>query len=115
MANILIIDDDVQVSQMLQSHLTELGHKVTVAHRGEEGMATAHKATPDLILLDVILPDATGFQLCSRLRKESATASIPIIMMSGVARYANQQVFGLERGANEYLLKPFDLIEVGEL
>jgi DNA-binding response OmpR family regulator len=115
MANILIIDDDVHVTRLLQSHLSDMGHKVTVAHRGEEGFISAQKATPDLIFLDVILPDATGFQMCSRFRKTPATETTPILMMTGVARFPNQQGYAMERGANEYILKPFDILEMGDM
>ena len=115
MANILIIDDDEDITRFLQSQLSEEGHAVTVVHQGEEGMAKALKAAPDLIMLDVFLPDATGFQMCNQFRKNERTRSIPIIMMTGAARFPNQKIFGLERGANEYIPKPFNLLEVEEL
>jgi DNA-binding response OmpR family regulator len=115
MAKVLIIDDDVHITRLLQTHLSDEGFEVTVAHRGEDGLAKALEAAPDLIMLDVMLPDATGFQMCSRFRRTPATRSTPIIMMTGVAKYPNQQVYALERGANEYLLKPFRILEVGEL
>ena len=114
MANLLIIDDDVHVTESLSKFFSEAGHQVTVTHRGDEGMSVAQKTAPDLILLDVILPDLTGYQLCSRLRNAEKTASTPILMITGVAHYPNQQVFGMERGANEYILKPLDLVELGE-
>src|SRR5262249_3386132 len=66
-------------------------------------------------LLDVFLPDSTGFQICSQIRKNTATRSIPVIMMTGTARFPNQQAFGLERGANEYIAKPIDVVELGEM
>ena len=115
MAKVLIIDDDTQVAGVLKAHLTEEGYEVFVAHTGAEGLAEARRGQMDLIMLDVMLPDATGFQLCKELRRSPATQSTPIIMMSGVARYPNQKVFGLERGANEYLLKPFQIVEVGDM
>jgi DNA-binding response OmpR family regulator len=114
MANILIIDDDVPMTQMLKTHFSQAGHEVTVSHKGAEGLAIASKTSPDLILLDVILPDLTGYQLCRRLRMATSTQSTPILMITGVARNANQQVFGFERGANEYILKPLDLVQLDE-
>jgi DNA-binding response OmpR family regulator len=63
----------------------------------------------------VMLPDSTGYQICSRLRQIDAVRNVPIIMMSGVACYPNQKTFAMERGANEYLTKPFQIIEVGDL
>ncbi len=115
MAKVLIIDDDSHVSNLLKSHLSEEGYEVVVAHRAIEGLTMADSTSPDLILLDVMLPDATGFQLCKELRRRPKTQGTPILMMSGVARYPNQKEFGLERGANEYILKPFKIFAVGEM
>ena len=115
MASILIIEDDIHVAGLLRSHFSDEGYQVSVVHRGEEGLAAALKATPDLILLDVILPDATGFQMCNQFRRTAATQAVPIIVMTGVARFPNQQAFAMERGANEYVLKPFKILEMGEL
>jgi DNA-binding response OmpR family regulator len=115
MANVLVIDDDPSVTQLLTMHLSDEGHKVRSAHRGQEGLDAALKEPPDLILLDVMLPDITGFQLCTKLRRSTETKRIPIIMMTGVARYPNQRAFAMERGADEYLLKPFEILHLGEL
>jgi len=114
MANILIIDDDVPMTQMLKTHFSGAGHSVTVVHKGIEGLDAAQKTAPDLILLDVILPDLTGYQLCTRLRQAGTTKSTPILMITGVARNSNQQVFGFERGANEYIIKPLDLVQLNK-
>ena len=115
MANVLVIDDDEDIARLLQTQLTEEGHSVAVAHQGDEGMAKALKMKPDLIMLDVFLPDATGFQICTQIRKNASTHSIPVIMMTGAARFPSQHMFGMERGANEYISKPFDIVELGEL
>jgi four helix bundle protein len=112
MAHVLVIDDDLHVAGFLKSHLTHEGHEVTLAHHGEEGFRKAVEIHPDLILLDVFLPDATGFQVCKQIRQENATQSIPIIMMTGAARFPSQKMYGLERGANEYVSKPFDITEI---
>lgn len=115
MAHVLVIDDDEDITRLLQTQLTEEGHAVTIAHQGEDGMAKALKLVPDLIMLDVFLPDATGFQICSLIRKNNATKAIPVILMTGAARFPSQQMFGMERGANEYISKPFDVVEISEL
>ena len=81
----------------------------------EEGIEKAIRSQPDLIMLDVQLPDATGFQACGRLKKDPRTSSIPIIMMTGSARELSQQHIAREiMGASDYILKPFDVIEVGD-
>ncbi len=115
MANILIIDDDPHITRLLQMHLSDEGYEVFVAYRGNDGLALALKEPPDLILLDVILPDLTGFQMCSLLRKTAATSQVPILMMTGVARFPNQKQFAMDRGANEYILKPFKIFELSAL
>jgi four helix bundle protein len=115
MANILVIDDDLEIGKLLQMHLTDEGHHVQLTHMGEEGLTRAVEHIPDLIMLDVFLPDYTGFQICKQLRKTPGTQNVPIIMMTGAARFPNQQMYGFERGANEYISKPFNIVEVGEL
>ena len=101
MGQVLIIDDDEHITRLLETHLTDEGHQVTVTHDGETGMSQAERMTPDLIMLDVFLPDATGYQMCNRLRKNPSTRTTPIIMMTGAARFPNQQMYGRQRGANE--------------
>lgn len=109
MSRILVIDDDSNVTQLLEEFLTGEGHEVTVSHSGLEGFKKAVEMVPDLILQDVMLPDATGFQMVDRIRGESTTSTVPIIMMSGAARHASQKQLGNMMGANDYVLKPFDI------
>lgn len=114
MARVLIIDDDDMVRRLLQEHLSNEGYDVVAAPMAEEGYLMALADPPDLILLDVNLPDATGFQMCGRFRQNPVTKSIPIIMMTGAARWPNQQGFGKLMGADAYVLKPFNVIEMGD-
>ncbi len=114
MARVLVIDDDFMVTRLLEEHLSNEGHVVTVVHMAEEGFELATKTPPELIMLDVNLPDATGFQMCGRFREDPRTREIPIIMMTGAARFPNQQSIGRQMGANDYILKPFNVVEVGE-
>jgi twitching motility two-component system response regulator PilH len=114
MSRVLVIDDDPSVTRLLEEHLTNEGHEVASAHLAEEGFKRATEAPPELIFLDVMLPDATGFQMVGRLRQNPITQTIPIIMMSGTARYPNQQQIGKSMGANDYILKPFDILELGD-
>jgi DNA-binding response OmpR family regulator len=114
LGRILIIDDDPMVCRLLQEHLTNEGYEVDMANQAEEGFERVLNKPPDLILLDVNMPDATGFQICGRLKQCPETHAIPIIMMTGAARFPNQQEIGRWMGASEYILKPFNVIEVGE-
>jgi len=111
---VLVIDDDPMITQLLKEHLSEEGYEVSTVHLAEQGFQSALKSPPDLIFLDVMLPDATGFQTVARFRKEAITSTIPIIMMSGTARNANQLEIAKGMGATDYVLKPFDVIQVGE-
>ncbi len=113
-ARVLIIDDDLMVTRLLQEHLYNEGYDVESFHMAEQGLAGAVKNPPDLIMLDVNLPDATGFQVCGKLREHPKTQGLPIIMMSGDARSTSQQAIGKQLGANEYVLKPLDIVSVGD-
>jgi CheY-like chemotaxis protein len=116
MARILVIDDDVMLTLLLSEHLSLEGHQVISAHLGEEGVTAALTAPPDLVLLDVALPDATGFQVCGRLRQNPATRAIPIIMMTGTAKHPSQQSIGKKiMGADDYLLKPLDIAQLSKM
>src|SRR4051812_24878870 len=109
MATILIVEDDKNLGAMMKEQLAAEGYAVEVVYAGKQGAALALKNPPDLVILDVILPDITGFQLCNQLRLAAETRTVPIIMMSAAAKNPNQRAFGLERGANEYVIKPFEM------
>ena len=107
-AKILIVDDDVDLVEMLRLVLTESGYAPRAAFTGTEALKKARRTPPDLVLLDLILPDLNGFNVCTALRMDPATAAIPIIMMTAVPgeipRFA-----GIETGADAYLNKPFSI------
>ena len=106
--NILIVDDDPDMVEILHSVLSEAGYTTRAASNGTEALAQARRNPPDLVLLDLILPDQNGFYICEALRRDAATASVPIIMITGmpgeIARFA-----GFEAGADAYLNKPFSI------
>jgi two-component system response regulator MprA len=106
---ILVIDDEPQVVDLVQWELTEAGYVVDVAYDGESGLAQAWHNPPDLVLLDVVLPDLDGLAVCQRLRIEGGM--VPILMLT--ARDAvPDRVAGLDAGADDYLAKPFALDEL---
>jgi two-component system OmpR family response regulator len=103
-AHILVVDDDGQIRQLVAKFLRENGHRVTAARDGIE-MRRVLASTPiDLIVLDVMLPGGSGFDLCRELRK---TSSIPIIMLTARGTDTDR-IVGLEIGADDYLAKPFN-------
>ncbi|MFM2317607.1 MAG: hypothetical protein RLZZ215_228 [Pseudomonadota bacterium] len=103
---LLLIDDDVRLSQMLVQYLGEAGYKVTCAYTGQEGLRLAQQGAWALIILDLMLPDADGLDLCRYLRT-GATTTIPILMLTARGD-ATDRIIGLEMGADDYLPKPFE-------
>jgi DNA-binding response OmpR family regulator len=114
-ARILIIDDDRANSQVLTDHLTKQGHKVAVVHHAGLGVTNAVQSPPDLVIVDLILPDATGAHVCHKLRGNNATKSVPIILMTGLAHNSHQEHFARAMGADEYVSKPLKVITLGEM
>src|SRR5512139_3631094 len=106
--HILVIDDEVQILRALRIILTAKQLKVSVASRGEEGLALAAAQPPDLIVLDLSLPDMDGVEVCARLREWTQT---PIIILS-VREGERDKVNALDKGADDYLTKPFGIEEL---
>lgn len=105
---VLVIDDEPQIRRALKTILTEKGFKVSLAGRGEEGLALAAAGEPDLIILDLGLPDMDGIDVCARLREWTQA---PIIVLS-VRETERDKVAALDRGADDYLTKPFGIEEL---
>ena len=103
---VLLIDDDVRLSQMLVQYLGDAGYAVTCAYTGKAGLQAARQGPWALIILDLMLPDADGLDLCRELRQGS-TAAIPILMLTARGD-ATDRIIGLEMGADDYLPKPFE-------
>lgn len=106
--HILVIDDEPQILRALRTILTEKQFRVTTASRGEEGLTLAAANPPDLVILDLGLPDMDGIQVCARLREWTQT---PIIVLS-VRDNERDKVAALDRGADDYLIKPFGIEEL---
>jgi DNA-binding response OmpR family regulator len=105
--SLLIIDDDVRLSQMLVDYLGAVGYHISCAHTGKAGLQLAKQQNWSLIILDLMLPDADGLDLCRDLRSHSQTAAIPILMLTARGD-ATDRIIGLELGADDYLPKPFE-------
>src|ERR1700687_357319 len=104
---ILIVDDNPTTVKVLQTRLAAEGYEVLTAADGEEGLAAARQHTPDLILLDVMMPKLDGFEVCRRLRADAAFPFTPIIMVTAMAD-SKDGIAGLEAGGDESLTKPVD-------
>ena len=111
-ARILVIEDDSSIRLGLEDTLRAKGYEVSARARGDEGYDLAIEIRPDLIILDIMLPDTDGFEVCRRLKApRSGLADVPVIMLS--ARGAElDRVRGLELGADDYVTKPFSLMEL---
>ncbi len=105
-ARILAIDDEPDLLELVRVGLTQAGYVVETAASGNEALAALRRAPPDLILLDVMLPDLSGTELCARIRADQRLASVPIIMLTAKSEEIDR-VVGLEVGADDYVTKPF--------
>jgi len=105
---ILIVDDDENICELLRLYLNKDGFETVVASDGEKAVEYAAKYSPDLILLDIMLPGLDGWQVCREIRKTSET---PIIMLTAKGETFDK-ILGLELGADDYVTKPFDAKEV---
>ena len=105
---ILIVDDDANICELLRLYLEKDGFDTVVANDGEQALEFATKASPDLILLDIMLPKLDGWQVCREIRK---TMNTPIIMLTAKGETFDK-ILGLELGADDYVSKPFDTKEV---
>ena len=103
---ILVVDDEPDAIELIRFNLKASGYEVLTAEDGEEALAKARKFAPDMILLDVMLPEIDGLEVCKILRRDPATASLPIIMLTAKASEIDR-VLGLEFGADDYVTKPF--------
>ena len=103
---ILIIEDEKDIVKMLDYNLKKEGFKALSANNGEDGLDIARKENPDLILLDLMLPEMDGLEVCKAVKNDTKTAHIPIIILTAKAQEADK-IVGLELGADDYMTKPF--------
>jgi len=103
---ILIIDDDFHVGYLIKINLEAEGYEAVLALSGEEGLEKARASPPDLITLDVLMPEMDGFEVLGALKRDEALNLIPVIMISVVNEIRKKR--GMEMGATDYILKPID-------
>lgn len=108
---VLIVEDDEDISQLLAYSLENAGYDTLAAADGLDGLAKARRHTPDLILLDLMLPGMDGFDVCKALKRGSETSKIPIIMLTAKGEEVDR-IVGLELGADDYVVKPFSPREI---
>lgn len=103
---LLIVEDDTDILQLLKYNLETAGFEVTTAKDGYTALSLARQHHPDLIVLDLMIPDLDGFEVCKDLKRHSETASIPVIMLTARGEEIDR-IVGLELGADDYVVKPF--------
>jgi PleD family two-component response regulator len=108
---ILVVEDDFDISNMLRIYFQSQGYDVTVAPRGEEALDLCRQQLPHVIVLDIMLPDIDGYEVCQRLRSNLRTSHVPIIFLTQKDERSDK-IAGLELGADDYITKPFDIEEL---
>ncbi len=108
---VLVVEDEQALVELLRYNLEQAGFRVTVALDGEEALAAVRDEVPDLVLLDWMLPLMSGIEVCRQLRRQTATANLPIIMLTARGEEGDR-VRGLDAGADDYVAKPFSPAEL---
>lgn len=108
---VLVVEDEEAISLLLKYNLKAEGFEVTVVDDGDEALAAAEETNPDIILLDWMLPNVSGIEICRQLRARDETSAIPVIMLTARAE-EEDRLRGFEKGADDYVTKPFSMKEL---
>ncbi len=110
---VLVVDDEPNIVLSLEFLMAEAGHQVCVARNGAQALQAIRNAKPDLILLDIMMPEPDGYSVCKSVRGDPETKDIPIIMLTAKGRETEREK-GIEAGATDFITKPFSNREVVE-
>lgn len=110
-ATILVVEDEKSISTLIQYNFEKEGFKVHTSETGEEGFEQIKKNLPDLVLLDWMLPDLSGIDICKQIKKDPKLKSIPVVMLTAKSEEADK-IRGFETGADDYVTKPFSTKEL---
>ncbi|MFZ5878263.1 MAG: response regulator [Chloroflexota bacterium] len=110
-ARLLVVEDDIDIANMLKIYFTGLQYEVDVANRGADALEKTKHVLPHLIVLDIMLPDIDGYEVCRNLRTSTRTSHIPVIFLTQKDERSDK-LQGLELGADDYITKPFDIEEL---
>jgi len=110
-SKILVIDDDISILELLKINLELMGHNVITSNDGVKGYALVQQENPDLVILDVMMPDVDGYTVAQRIRQNKMTRDIPILMLTALGMLQDK-VQGFDSGVDDYLVKPFELDEL---
>lgn len=110
-AKVLIVDDEIDSLKLIGLLLESKGYQILAAQNGERAIEKALQESPDLVILDVMMPGMSGYEVCRRLRTDPRTATIPVLMFTAKTQVMDK-VIGFEAGADEYLTKPIQPAEL---
>jgi two-component system phosphate regulon response regulator PhoB len=113
MAKIMIVDDDLQAASLVERVVKMFGHQPVVVTKSGLAMETAHTVEPELFILDLMMPEINGFELCTLLRADPQFANSPVIVVSAMED-KDSKAKASSLGVNEYMTKPFDIVELGD-
>jgi two-component system alkaline phosphatase synthesis response regulator PhoP len=105
-AKILVVDDEVNITQILEFSIGAEGYEVITASNGEEAVEKARREQPDLIILDIMMPRIDGYEACRILKSNPLTKNIPVVLLTAKGRDIDKRL-GYEVGATDYIIKPF--------
>lgn len=106
MEDILIVEDEIDIAQLISFNLERAGYSVEIAHDGREGLKKILRDQPDLVILDLMLPEVSGYQVIKEMQRDTRSHSIPVLMLTAKSQI-DDRIRGLEMGADDYLTKPF--------
>ena len=109
--NILVIDDESDLVELLKYNLAKEGYNVEFAFNGFDGIKIAEVVKPDIIILDLMLPDINGYEVCKRMKQNSGLSGVPVIFLSAKQEEVDK-ILGFEAGAEDYIIKPFSVNEL---
>jgi len=109
--SILVVEDDADLRHVLEYSLSQGGYRVETASRGADGLRLARQRPPDLVILDLMLPDVSGLDVCRTLKSEGPTREVPLLMLTAKGEEIDR-VVGFELGAEDYVVKPFSVREL---
>lgn len=109
--SVLVVEDEEALATLLRYNLEKEGYEAMVAADGEEAMLAIHERMPDVVLLDWMLPNVSGVEVCRRLRSQRETRNLPVIMLTARGEESDR-LRGLETGADDYVVKPFSMAEL---
>ncbi len=108
---ILVVEDDPDIGNMLETYFESQGFEISIATRGQDALSLTRHSLPHLIVLDIMLPDMDGYEICRQLRSSTRTGHIPILFLTQRDE-RRDRIAGLELGADDYITKPFDIDEL---